>query len=243
MILKHIKFAFPWCMLLLMAAINPAYAAKKDKQVSKVSETEIANKALEAYNSKDYELALRLARQVDNKSNRIADFVLGMLYVHGFAVDKNLPVGIEYLSKSCKSNHGAACHNLGVRYHRAEGVSHNPVKAVEYYLKACELLKAETCVDEFGKEYKIGPLPGGTYNNVHIVSDSVGIYIPYSGTVVLTNSIVEAPVGIKASGYRSVDVRYNDFNCDLAIEFTSSSSGNRAIGNKFAGRFSNDPNF
>jgi hypothetical protein len=92
--------------------------------------------------------------------------------------------------------------------------------------------------DERGKKYVIGPVPGGVYENVHIVSDSVGIN---GYPITLKNSIVDARICIKSTGRNTLLVG-NELNCDLAIEFTGNIlMNNTFINNRYRGQFTNRP--
>lgn len=81
--------------------------------------------------------------------------------------------------------------------------------------------------DKMGKEIIKGPVGSGYYNNVHIISDSVGIQ-GYS--VMVTNSVIEAPVCIRTGG-QDVTVSNNILICNLCVEFTDSALINNTLDN------------
>ncbi len=71
--------------------------------------------------------------------------------------------------------------------------------------------------DNKGRKIIRGPVGDGVYNNVHIISNTVGV----DGSFVsVTNSVIEAPVCIRISGQNSL-VSNNDLICRLCVEFTS----------------------
>ncbi|WP_157656004.1 hypothetical protein [Burkholderia ubonensis] len=92
--------------------------------------------------------------------------------------------------------------------------------------------------DEMGREIIRGPVSGVYFNNVHVISDSVGIR---GWSVVVTNSVIEAPVCIRTSGQSST-ISNNDLKCDLGIEFTEAALiRNTLTNNRFTGRGTNRP--
>lgn len=95
--------------------------------------------------------------------------------------------------------------------------------------------KART--DDMGREIIEGPVSGGFYNNVHIISDSVGID-SYSD-VTVTNSVIEADICIKTPG-RGATIRNNTLKCGVCVEFTGNTIvNNTLINNRCSGRMTN----
>lgn len=93
-------------------------------------------------------------------------------------------------------------------------------------------------LDNMGREIIRGPVGGGYYNNVHIISDSVGIE---GSSVTVTNSVIEAPVCIRTGGM-GASVSGNTLSCRLCIEFTGSLlMDNTLINNSCAGQLTNRP--
>lgn len=93
-------------------------------------------------------------------------------------------------------------------------------------------------LDSEGRQIIRGTVGSGRYNNVHIISDTVGIE-GYSVTV--TNSVIEAPVCIRTGGYGAL-VSNNLLLCDLCIQFTGSSLINNTLtNNRCSGQGTNRP--
>ena len=92
--------------------------------------------------------------------------------------------------------------------------------------------------DSMGKKMIRGPVGAGHYDNVHIISDSVGV----QGLVVtVTNSVIEAPVCIRTGG-QDAQIINNILVCNLCIEFTESVLlGNVLMDNRCSGRGTNRP--
>ena len=92
--------------------------------------------------------------------------------------------------------------------------------------------------DNMGREIVRGPVGSGYYNNVHIISDSVGIQ-GYS--VMVTNSVIEAPVCIRTGG-QGATVSNNILMCNLCIEFTDNTLINNTLSNnQCSGQGTNRP--
>lgn len=96
----------------------------------------------------------------------------------------------------------------------------------------------EKTLDKMGREIIKGPLGSGSYNNVHIISDSVGIQ---GELVMITNSVIEAPLCIRTRGLHSL-IENNILICNLCIEFTDRVLiGNRVVYNECSGQGTNRP--
>ena len=92
--------------------------------------------------------------------------------------------------------------------------------------------------DEKGREIIRGPVGNGSYINVHIISDSVGIQ---GQSVMVVNSIIEAPVCIRAGGQGAI-VSNNSLLCNLCIEFTDRVLVNNILANnRCSGKGTNRP--
>jgi hypothetical protein len=116
--------------------------------------------------------------------------------------------------------------------------------------------------DNMGRELIRGPVGSGYYNNVHIISDSVGIqgysvtatnsviealslkpidHMTRQQSVTVTNSVIEAPVCIRTGG-QGATISNNILICDLCIEFTDKVLINNTLtNNQCAGRGTNRP--
>lgn len=92
--------------------------------------------------------------------------------------------------------------------------------------------------DDMGREVIRGPVGSGYYDNVRIISDSVGIQ---GDSVTVTNSVIEAPVCVRTSGLGTT-LRNNILMCNLCIEFTDSVLiNNTLIDNHCSGQGTNRP--
>jgi hypothetical protein len=91
-------------------------------------------------------------------------------------------------------------------------------------------------VDSAGRKIIKGPVYGNYYNNVRIISNSVGVV---SHSLTLMNSVIEAPVCVRTSGM-DLSLIGNDLRCGLCVEFTTDlMMGVVASDNRCSGRFSN----
>jgi hypothetical protein len=93
--------------------------------------------------------------------------------------------------------------------------------------------------DTAGRKILKGPVSGGFYSNVHIISDSVGV-LAYGPTTIM-NSVIEAPTCVKSGGH-GLSLQSNELNCNLCVEFTGSVLiDNQLISNRCSGRGTNRP--
>lgn len=78
-------------------------------------------------------------------------------------------------------------------------------------------LENEAPRDANGRVILQGPVESGIYSQVHIISESVGVFAILPTTIV--DSEIEAPVCVSTSS-RNLTLRGNVLNCALCIEFT-----------------------
>ena len=96
---------------------------------------------------------------------------------------------------------------------------------------------AET--DSEGRKIINGPVFGDYYSNVHIISDSVGVYA--QGSVTIRNSVIEAKTCVKSAGI-GLNLQNNTLICGLCVEFTGSMlMDNTLSNNNCSGRGTNRP--
>jgi hypothetical protein len=95
--------------------------------------------------------------------------------------------------------------------------------------------------DEQGRRIIRGPISHqGTLENVHIVSDSVGV-IHESGTLEIRNSVISAPVCVQANGMTPLSLFNNELNCNLCIQYTGGiRMGQISVSNVCTGYWSNE---
>ncbi len=92
--------------------------------------------------------------------------------------------------------------------------------------------------DGMGRKIIRGPVGSGVYNNVHIISDSVGVQ---GDSVTVTDSIIEAPVCVRTLGYNTRVIN-SDLRCNLCIEFTGRVLLNNVLAEiRCAGKGTNRP--
>lgn len=97
---------------------------------------------------------------------------------------------------------------------------------------------AEPQIDNLGKKIIKGPVGPGTYINVHIISDSVGIY---GDNTKIINSVIEAPICISVNGLENY-ISQNDLRCNLCVQFRGTSLiDNTMSNNHCAGQGTNRP--
>lgn len=92
--------------------------------------------------------------------------------------------------------------------------------------------------DSQGRRLIQGPVGPGTYFNVHIISNSVGVF---GDNVKVINSFIEAPVCIRVGGI-SNQISNNILKCNLCVQFTGDTLiDNTLNNNNCSGRGTNRP--
>lgn len=93
--------------------------------------------------------------------------------------------------------------------------------------------------DRLGLPIVQGPLMGGYYDGVHIVSDSIGVIA--NGPTTISNSVIEAPVCVQSSG-NGLRLSNNTLICELCVEFVGRALyQNILMYNQCSGRLTNRP--
>ena len=82
--------------------------------------------------------------KVDNSCLR-----LGHFYYQGIGVDKNIPLGLDFLEKSLELGNAKAGFYLGEHYRKVEG---NTYKAIDYFKTSCDKKFSPSC-DTLGNIY------------------------------------------------------------------------------------------
>ncbi len=101
-----------------------------------------------------------------------------------------------------------------------------------------------TPVLSYAKKTMNGPIEiygHTTLRDVHVISNSYGFIV--HGKLILINSKVSAPVGVKVYGFGSVYLQNDYFNCELGVKYMQAPVGDTMINNTFAGRISNSSDF
>ncbi|WP_124529481.1 hypothetical protein [Burkholderia sp. Bp8991] len=92
--------------------------------------------------------------------------------------------------------------------------------------------------DANGRVIMKGPVGGLNFNNVHVISDTVGVI---GRPAIVTNSVIEAPVCIQSSEPGAF-IDNNILNCNLCIEFLDRVLINNVLkNNQCAGQGTNRP--
>ena len=103
------------------------------------------DKALQAFNQKNYSLAVKLFEEDCKNDIAKSCFALGAMYEEGAGVEKDYKKAAKYYEKACNLNDGDSCNRLGVMYVEGKGVEKNYKKATKYYEKACKLNNKYGC--------------------------------------------------------------------------------------------------
>ena len=93
----------------------------------------------QAFTAGNYEQALRLWLPLAEKDNADAQYNLGVLYMKGLGVEKNLKTAFIWFKRASSNDHSDAMFNLGTMYNKGKGIYHSPENADQWWLKAAEL--------------------------------------------------------------------------------------------------------
>lgn len=101
-------------------------------------------KGQDASMSKD--AAVRLLTTAANDSNAYAMNVLGMVYLQGIGVEKNVDKAISWWMLAAQNGYAYAYHNLGMLYKNGKlGIKQDFVKACSFYKKGAEANSLVCC--------------------------------------------------------------------------------------------------
>ena len=90
------------------------------------------------YEMKQYDKAYACFMQPDNLKNPKAQNTLGIMYRHGFGVEKDDKKAVEWYTRAAMNGNADAQFNLGLSYEKGRGIKKDDAKALEWYLKAAE---------------------------------------------------------------------------------------------------------
>ena len=93
----------------------------------------------QAFSTGNYEQALRLWLPLAEKDNADAQYNLGILYMKGLGVEKNLKTAFIWYKRASANGHTDAMYNLGTMYNKGKVIYRSPKDANKWWLKAAEL--------------------------------------------------------------------------------------------------------
>jgi len=96
------------------------------------------DKAVEAYNTQDYETALKLFRPLAEGGNAGSQYGLGVMYTNGQGVKQDYAKSVKWYQKAAEQGYANAQYNLGVKYDNGQGVKQDYATSVKWYQKAAE---------------------------------------------------------------------------------------------------------
>ena len=96
------------------------------------------DKAVEYYNAKDYENAVKLFKTLAEQGNADAQFNLGECYYFGRGVEQSYEEAVKWYRKAAEQGNAYAHCNLGICYYNGRGVEQSYEEAVKWFRKAAE---------------------------------------------------------------------------------------------------------
>lgn len=122
-----------------------SFVPKESKQTEKpkpydpTTADDLYTRALEEYQNKDYDNAVRLFVEAALKGSVEAMYIAALLYDEGFAEQDNYSVSLKWFAEASKQNHANATYDLGRYYMHGKGVEQDINKAIELFEKAANL--------------------------------------------------------------------------------------------------------
>lgn len=113
--------------ILALAFLALATVAKADLQAG-----------IDAYVSGNYQVALTEFTTLAQNGNAEAQYILGIMYVEGKAVQQDYKVAMSWYRKAADQGHAGAQTSLGAMSARGLGVPMDYQTAMSWYLKAAE---------------------------------------------------------------------------------------------------------
>jgi len=102
-----------------------------------VSADELKN-GMMAFQSGDYQQAMKVWKPLAEDGNMIAQFSLGMMYHDGFGVERNEIEAADWFLKSAEQGFAPAQFNLGNAYKFGRGLQQNTELAIQWWHKAAD---------------------------------------------------------------------------------------------------------
>lgn len=94
------------------------------------------DKAITAYNNKEYHAALTLFKKHAESGHTNAQYNLGMMYYEGKGVQQDYKEALTWYRKAAEQGNENAQANLGVMYFNGHGVPRDDNKALKWFHKA-----------------------------------------------------------------------------------------------------------
>jgi TPR repeat protein len=91
-----------------------------------------------AFDREDYPTAARLFAQAATSGEPRAEGMLGLMYVYGMGIQKDVKTGLQWLSKSIEHGNSGAANTVGEFYEDGKLVQQDWTTAQRYYLRAAE---------------------------------------------------------------------------------------------------------
>ncbi|TQR61419.1 tetratricopeptide repeat protein [Campylobacter troglodytis] len=128
----------------MVGAVSAGFGATSDTEFKEMQD--------KCYDKIDFKSCEKLCDLDDGKGCNI----LGILYLKGQGVGKDLSKTIKLYEKACDLKYANACGNLGGLYYSGQGIKQNKNKAKEFLDKACDLGDSMSC-DNYKKMVNSAP--------------------------------------------------------------------------------------
>lgn len=146
---RHWVFKFVVAVTCTFAAFVPPYGS------AQVYDPSNRARGIQAFDSKDYVLAMHLLRPFALQGDPAAEFMVGNILAQGLGTPRNENLGLEYIMKSAAQGYPRAQAAMGVRYVLGQGVPRDNCKAFDMFSKAYAQ-DPKLDANEMGNMYKDG---------------------------------------------------------------------------------------
>lgn len=80
--------------------------------------------------ARDHRKAAYWLERAAQENHPRAQYMLGLLYAHGWGEPKNSTLAVEWFVRSARNSYGPACYHLGWMYHKGDDVPRNDDQAI-----------------------------------------------------------------------------------------------------------------
>ena len=151
---------------------------------------------VKAYDSGDFDLAMRKWKPLAEQGDREAQFNIGLMYKMGNGVTQDYAEAVKWHRKAAEQGEAAAQYNLGGMYKRGDGVTQDDAEALKWYRKAAEQGDAVA-------QYNLGV---SYYNGEGVLQDTIAAHMWFNIAAANGNNAAVKNRDIAAGKLSSADI-------------------------------------
>ena len=127
-------------------------------------------KALKAYNTGDFETAMRMFRPLADQGQILAEYIVGLMYANAQGVTENYPEALKWLQKAAEQGESKAQFSVGLIYFKGLGMPKDYAEAAKWYQRAANQNNA-TAQFNLGMMYSRGQGVPQNYVTAYMLLD------------------------------------------------------------------------